>query len=79
MIELWVKMSTYKVLKKFSDKIRLRRHELCLSQEKAAELIGCHPNTFKRVESAKANPSVLMVIKIAKALKISVRDLFEKY
>lgn len=79
MLFVWVKMTTYRLLKKFSDRIRLRRHELSLSQEKAAELVGCHPNTFKRVETAKANPSVIMVIKIAKALKISVKDLFDKY
>jgi len=60
----------------FAKTIRLKRHELNISQEEMAEIVDCHVNAIGRLERAQAVPSFLMILKIAKALGISPRDLF---
>ncbi len=61
--------------KYFAKKVRLKRHELNISQEKMAEILNCHVNTLGRLERAQATPSFFMILKICKALNISPRDL----
>lgn len=62
-------------LKYFSKVIRLKRHELNISQEQMAELVDCHVNAIGRLERSEAVPSFFMILKIAKALGISPKDL----
>lgn len=59
----------------FSKKLHDRRFELDISQEKLAELVDCHHNAIGRLERAQAYPSFSMIILLARALKISPRDL----
>lgn len=63
------------LLRKFADRVRLKRCELKLSQEKLAELVNCHPNSIGRIERAQADPSLKMILKIALALNVSPKDI----
>ncbi len=60
---------------KFSSKIRQRRSELHMSQELLAELSTCHPNHIGRIERNQTDPTFTVIVSIARALKISPKDL----
>lgn len=60
---------------KLSLRIRSRRMQLDLSQEKLAELVDCHVNHIARIERCIVNPSYLMIIRIARALELSPKEL----
>ena len=64
-----------KYIRKFSVQVRLRRIELQLTQEKLAELMDCHVNHIGRIERAQADPSLSMIFRLAKSLKITPKDL----
>ena len=62
-------------LVEFAKKVRTRRHELEITQEELAEKGNFHVNFIGGIERATRNPSLTSIIKLAKALKISPRDL----
>jgi transcriptional regulator with XRE-family HTH domain len=64
------------LLRALGKRIRERRKERRYSQEKLAELASIHENHVRRIEGGTANPSYLVLIRIAKALGVSVADLF---
>jgi len=49
-----------------------------LSQEKLAELSGCHPTYIGQIERGEKNATIESIEKIASALNISLSKLFEK-
>jgi transcriptional regulator with XRE-family HTH domain len=55
--------------------VRAHRNELGFSQEKLAEKAGLSTVFISRVERGIESPSLDSLVKIAKALKIKVRDL----
>lgn len=57
------------------DAIRRRRNELGISQEQFAEVVDCHRNFVGRVERGQQNPTVDTLVRIAKALDCTVRDI----
>ena len=59
---------------------RIRNYRLSkgLSQEKLAELSGCHPTYIGQIERGEKNATVESIEKIAIALNISLSKLFEK-
>ena len=59
-------------------RIRNRRTALKLSQEKLAELAGCHPSYIGQVERGEKNATIESVEKICSALNIPLSTLFEK-
>ena len=59
----------------FAKAVRIKRHELNMTQEGLSELIDCHVNALGRLERGQAIPSYLTILKIAKALNISPKDL----
>lgn len=63
------------LLKKFGDKIRMRRFACNLTQMKLAELAECSLQAIGNIERGRANPSLIMVYRIAQALDISAKDL----
>lgn len=63
------------LLRRFGDAMRLRRCSLGLTQMKLAELTDCSLQAIGNIERGQANPSLIMVYRIASALKISPRDL----
>lgn len=67
--------SETRYLRMFSNKVRLRRLEMRITQEKLAELTDCHVNHVGRIERAQADPSLSMIFRIAKSLDITPKDL----
>ena len=64
-------------LKKFGANVRARREAKELSQEKLAELADLDRTYISSVERGLRNISILSVVRIAKALKISASGLCE--
>ena len=54
----------------------MRRKELKLSQEQLAEEAGLHRTYIGMIERAEKNVTLVNIEKIAKALKISISELF---
>jgi len=63
------------ILLEFAKKVRIRRHELGLTQEALAERSEFHVNFIGGIERATRNPSLLSIVKLARALKISPKEL----
>ncbi len=57
------------------EAVRVQRRKIKFSQEKLAEKAGLSTVFISRVERGKESPSVDSLVKIAKALGASVRDL----
>lgn len=60
------------------QRIRNYRLQNGLSQEKLAELSGCHPTYIGQIERAEKNPTIDSIEKISSALNVSLSRLFEK-
>ncbi|QYN44941.1 helix-turn-helix transcriptional regulator [Gilliamella sp. ESL0441] len=54
-----------------SQRLITLRKERGLSQQAIAEVIGLHPNSWKKYETGQAMPSVDALTKIAKTLNVS--------
>lgn len=63
-------------IKVFGTKIRTIRLERELSQERLAFLSGLHRTYIGAIERGERNISLKNIEKLAKALKISLEDLF---
>lgn len=66
------------ILLKFGSRVRSERKKRGLSQEKLASLAGVHRTYIGMIERAEKNITLENIQKISKALKISVRDLFDE-
>ncbi len=64
---------------RFGKAVRRRRRELDLSQEELAERAELHRTYISSIERGQRNPSLENIEKIAKALSISISDLFINY
>ncbi len=65
------------ILVKFGKKIREVRENRGLSQEALADIANVHRTYIGMVERAEKNITLLNIQKLAKALKIDIRELFE--
>ena len=66
------------IAKVLGKRIRNYRVTLRLSQEKLAELSGCHPTYIGQIERGEKNATVESIEKIADALGVSLSKLFEQ-
>ncbi len=59
---------------------RIRNYRLAqgLSQEKLAELSGCHPTYIGQLERGEKNATLESIEKVATALDVSLSELFQK-
>ncbi len=64
--------------KMIGQRIRNYRLQQHLSQEKLAELSGCHPTYIGQIERGEKNATLESIEKITSALKIPMSQLFEK-
>lgn len=64
--------------KSIGQRIRNYRTAAGLSQEKLAELSGCHPTYIGQLERGEKNATIESIDKIASALDISLSKLFEQ-
>ena len=70
-------MSTEK-LSTIAKKIKQRRKEVGLSQDKLSKLAGVAYNTIVKIESGEnPNPTIEILKKIAKALNTPIEDLIK--
>lgn len=75
MVEKKTKAVKNPLLLDFAKKIRNRRHELGLTQEELAEKADLHVNYIGGIERASRNPTLETIVRIAKALKVSPKNL----
>ncbi|MBI5189140.1 MAG: helix-turn-helix transcriptional regulator [Nitrospirae bacterium] len=61
----------------FGDRIRQLRKARELSQEKLAELANLHSTYISGIEGGKRNVSLENIGKLAKALNVSIEELFK--
>ena len=66
------------IAKIIGQRIRNYRTQKGLSQEKLAELAGCHPTYIGQLERGEKNATLESVEKIASAIDISLSELFDK-
>ena len=66
------------IAKIIGQRIRNYRTQKGLSQEKLAELAGCHPTYNGQLERGEKNATLESVEKIASAMDISLSELFDK-
>ena len=69
-------MTVHQHRKLLGEKIRFYRKRAKLSQEKLAELADLHSKYVSEVERGGKTISVDALFRIAKALNVSIRDLF---
>lgn len=65
------------IRQQFAAAVRLRRHNLGLSQEKFGEVCGLHRTYVGAIERGERNVSLVNIGKIAKALKVPLHILFK--
>ena len=65
-------------LKKIGARIREMRTERGLSQEALAFESGVAVNSIATIERGEANPSVAVLLSIARVLKVKLRDLVDE-
>ena len=63
---------------RFGRAIRRVREEQGINQEEAAERCGLHRTYYSGIERGVRNVSLLNIEKIAKGLRKSIRDLFDR-
>ncbi len=66
------------IAKILGQRIRNYRTTKGLSQEKLAELSGCHPTYIGQIERGEKNATIESIEKISAALNVSLSKLFEK-
>ncbi len=64
------------ILEQFGARVRKYRLKKKLSQEKLAELADLHRTYIGQVECGKRNLALKNIAKLAKALNVSVKELF---
>jgi putative transcriptional regulator len=64
------------VAERLANKLKDRRTELGLTQAELAEKVGVTRKTVNTVENGVFTPSATLAIKLAKALDVSVEQLF---
>jgi transcriptional regulator with XRE-family HTH domain len=64
------------ILEQFGAKVRRYRIKKKLSQEKLAEIANMHRTYIGQIECGKRNVAIKNVAKLAKALGVSVKELF---
>jgi ribosome-binding protein aMBF1 (putative translation factor) len=69
------KMSDKKLLRALGDRVRELRKERKLSQEKLAEMADIHVNHLRRIELGQANPTYLVIVRIASAVQLPIAEL----
>lgn len=65
------------IVKVLGKRIRNYRTAAGLSQERLAEISGCHPTYIGQIERGEKNATIESIEKIATALNISLSKLFE--
>jgi transcriptional regulator with XRE-family HTH domain len=65
-------------LSKLAKRIKALRVELDITQEAAAEAAKLDEKHWQDIEGARTNPTVATLVGVARALKVTLAQLFEK-
>jgi transcriptional regulator with XRE-family HTH domain len=63
------------IRKVFGQRVRKLRKQRGISQEKLAHKVGVHRTYMGFIERGERNPTLTNIEKIAKVLRVSIRDL----
>ncbi len=66
-----------KVLRAIGQNIRAIRQRKEMSQQLLASLCGFEKSNMSRIEAGRSNVTILTLLKIAKALKVELKDLVD--
>jgi transcriptional regulator with XRE-family HTH domain len=69
--------AAFPLLERLARRLESLRLERGLTQEAVAERAGISTNHYQDVAHARANPTVIVFLRLADALGVSVADLFE--
>jgi transcriptional regulator with XRE-family HTH domain len=67
------------IVENIIDEIAKKRKETGLSHQKLAELAQIDRSTISLIENKKRNPSFLIILKLCRALDISLAKILKKY
>jgi len=70
-------MSGKEEVREFGKRLRNLRRQKGYSQEKLAELASLHRNYIGMIERGERNVTLLKIKKIARALNIEIKELFD--
>ena len=71
--------SEEKFLKQFGTRLGDIRRSRKLTQEQLADMVDLHRTYIGYIEQGNRNPSIGNIQKIAKALKVSLKDIFKPF
>lgn len=71
-------MEDKEILHRISENIRIKRLKKKFTQEKLAELSGITQKYISLIEKQKANPSIVIIVKIAEALNTDLNLLIKE-
>lgn len=71
-------MKDKEILHRISENIRIKRLKKKFTQEKLAELSGITQKYISLIEKQKANPSIVIIVKIAEALNTDLNLLIKE-
>ena len=71
-------MDDKQILNNVSDNIRMARLQRRISQEKLAEMVDISTKYLNMIENRKANPTIVIVIRICKALGIDLNTIYSQ-
>ena len=74
---VWGLKAEDRIVRDLAVRIRRLRGQRGWSQERLAEEAGIHRTYLGGIETARRNPSLRNLIRIAQALGVSVRELFD--
>lgn len=69
-------MADMEILQIVADNIRIERLRKRISQEKLAERVGISTKYLNMIENKKANPTIVVVIKICQMLDITLETIY---
>ncbi len=69
-------MQEKEIIEKIADNIRIERLKRRIPQEKLAEMVDISTKYLNMIENRKANPTIVIVVKICNALNISLNDIY---
>ena len=71
----YVNMKENELRKKIGDNLRVLRAKQRISQENLAEKANISTKYLTRIENEKVNPSILVLLKLAISLDVTINDI----
>lgn len=68
-------MEREEIIRIFAENVRVERARRRLTQEKLAEMADITPEYLTRIENERYSPSLVVIVKLALALNVSVDTL----